>query len=64
MMHQAKEKRFQVLLVWKIGAVAGFERDTMSERVKAGLQNAKRKGKTLISMFGSAQTNLRWSGNH
>ncbi len=30
-----------------IGAVAEFERDIISERVKAGLNNAKRKGKRL-----------------
>ena len=30
-----------------IGAVAEFERDIISERVKAGLRNAKRKGKRL-----------------
>ncbi len=30
-----------------IGAVAEFERDIMSERVKAGLRNARRKGKRL-----------------
>ena len=30
-----------------IGAVAEFERDIISERVKAGLRNARRKGKRL-----------------
>lgn len=30
-----------------IGAVAEFERDIISERVKAGLRNTKRKGKRL-----------------
>ena len=30
-----------------IGAVAEFERDIISERVRAGLRNAKRKGKRL-----------------
>lgn len=30
-----------------IGAVAEFEKDIMRERVKAGLENAKRKGKRL-----------------
>jgi len=30
-----------------VGAVAEFERDIISERVKAGLRNAKRKGKRL-----------------
>jgi DNA invertase Pin-like site-specific DNA recombinase len=30
-----------------IGAVAEFEKDIIRERVKAGLENAKRKGKKL-----------------
>ncbi|MGD9579533.1 MAG: recombinase family protein, partial [Syntrophorhabdus sp.] len=30
-----------------IGAVAEFEKDIIKERVKAGLENAKRKGKKL-----------------
>jgi len=30
-----------------IGAVAEFEKDIIRERVKAGLENAKRKGKRL-----------------
>lgn len=92
MIDQARQRRFEVLLVWKldrlgrslkdlintldelgslgidfisydnkidtstptgklvfqvIGAVAEFERDIISERVKAGLKNAKRKGKRL-----------------
>jgi DNA invertase Pin-like site-specific DNA recombinase len=92
MMDQARQRKFDVLLVWKldrlsrslkdlittldelghlrvdfisydnkidtssptgklvfqiIGAVAEFERDIISERVKAGLKNAKRKGKQL-----------------
>jgi DNA invertase Pin-like site-specific DNA recombinase len=92
MMNEAKKRRFDVLLVWKldrlsrsmkdlvmvlnelgglgidfvsydnnldtstptgklvfhvIGAVAEFEKDIIKERVKAGLENAKRKGKKL-----------------
>lgn len=92
MMNEAKKKKFDVLLVWKldrlsrsmkdlittlselgalgidfvsydnsldtstptgklvfhvIGAVAEFERDIIRERVVAGLENARRKGKTL-----------------
>lgn len=92
MMNEAKKKRFDVLLVWKldrlsrsmkdlitalhelgslnidfvsydnsldtstptgklvfhvIGAVAEFERDIIRERVVAGLENARRKGKRL-----------------
>jgi DNA invertase Pin-like site-specific DNA recombinase len=35
------------LLFHVIGAMAEFERAIMRERVKAGLENAKRKGKTL-----------------
>ena len=92
MMNDAKKRKFDVLLVWKldrlsrsmkdlvmvlnelgglgidfvsydnnldtstptgklvfhvIGAVAEFEKDIIKERVKAGLENAKRKGKKL-----------------
>jgi len=92
MMNEAKKRKFDVLLVWKldrlsrsmkdlvmvlnelgglgidfvsydnnldtstptgklifhvIGAVAEFEKDIIKERVKAGLENAKRKGKKL-----------------
>ncbi|MFO7684920.1 MAG: recombinase family protein [Desulfobacterales bacterium] len=92
MMDEARQRKFDVLLVWKldrlsrslkdligtldelghlgidfisydnkidtssptgklvfqvIGAVAEFERDIISERVKAGLRNARRKGKRL-----------------
>jgi DNA invertase Pin-like site-specific DNA recombinase len=92
MMNEAKKRKFDVLLVWKldrlsrsmkdlvmvlnelgglgidfvsydnnldtstptgklvfhvIGAVAEFEKDIIRERVKAGLENAKRKGKKL-----------------
>ena len=92
MMDEARRRKFDVLLVWKldrlsrslkdligtldelghhgvdfisydnkidtssptgklvfqiIGAVAEFERDIISERVKAGLRNARRKGKRL-----------------
>jgi DNA invertase Pin-like site-specific DNA recombinase len=92
MMNEAKKRKFDILLVWKldrlsrsmkdlittlhelgalgidfvsydngldtstptgklvfhvIGAVAEFERDIIRERVKAGLENARRKGKTL-----------------
>jgi DNA invertase Pin-like site-specific DNA recombinase len=92
MMQEAKKRKFDVLLVWKldrlsrsmkdlvmvlndlgglgidfvsydnnldtstptgklvfhvIGAVAEFEKDIIKERVKAGLENAKRKGKKL-----------------
>ena len=92
MMNEAKKRRFDVLLVWKldrlsrsmkdlvmvlnelgglgidfvsydnnldtstptgklvfhvIGAVAEFEKDIIKERIKAGLENAKRKGKKL-----------------
>lgn len=92
MMNEAKKRKFDVLLVWKldrlsrsmkdlvmvlnelgglgigfvsydnnldtstptgklvfhvIGAVAEFEKDNIKERVKAGLENAKRKGKKL-----------------
>jgi len=92
MIGQARQRKFDVLLVWKldrlgrslkdlintldelgslgidfisydnkidtstptgklvfqvIGAVAEFERDIIAERVKAGLNNAKRKGKRL-----------------
>lgn len=91
-MNEAKKRKFDVLLVWKldrlsrsmkdlvmvlneleglgidfvsydnnldtstptgklvfhvIGAVAEFEKDIIKERVKAGLENAKRKGKKL-----------------
>ena len=92
MMKQAKKRKFEILLVWKldrlgrslkdlintldelghlgvdfisydnnldtstptgklvfqiVGAVAEFEKDIIRERVKAGLENAKRKGKRL-----------------
>ena len=92
MMNEAKKRKFDVLLVWKldrlsrsmkdlvmvlnelgglgidfvsydnnldtstptgklvfhvIGAVAEFEKDIIKERVKAGLENARRKGKKL-----------------
>lgn len=92
MMNEAKKRKFDILLVWKldrlgrsmkdlvmvlnelgglgidfvsydnnldtstptgklvfhvIGAVAEFEKDIIKERVKAGLENAKRKGKKL-----------------
>lgn len=92
MMNEAKKRKFDVLLVWKldrlsrsmkdlvmvlnelgglgidfvsydnnldtstptgklvfhvIGAVAEFEKDIIKERVRAGLENAKRKGKKL-----------------
>jgi DNA invertase Pin-like site-specific DNA recombinase len=35
------------LMVQIIGAMAEFERSLIAERVKAGLQNARRRGKTL-----------------
>jgi DNA invertase Pin-like site-specific DNA recombinase len=35
------------LLFSLIGAMAEFEREIIRERVKAGLENARRKGKTL-----------------
>lgn len=92
MMNQARKRKFDILLVWKldrlsrslkdlintldelghlgvdfisydnnldtstptgklvfqiVGAVAEFEKDIIRERVKAGLENAKRKGKRL-----------------
>jgi DNA invertase Pin-like site-specific DNA recombinase len=36
-----------LICLWNIGAVAEFERGLTSERVKAGLENAKMKGKRL-----------------
>jgi DNA invertase Pin-like site-specific DNA recombinase len=70
MLYEAKKRKFDILLVWKldrlsrslkdfintptgklvfqiIGAVAEFEKDIIRERVVAGLDNARQKGKHL-----------------